>query len=1044
MRAGAFVAGSARQVVFQIAELLIGGRQTRIDEDAISADIAAALLFVIAERTADAYEASRLIVAPPPPGVRQQLALSIRQLARGRLARLADLDLEGYRPREVELTAGDASDLLYFRILEGLSLTAKDCLGRLGEPGLEQAQALFRQVKELAVVVQPDEQIPGMDRRARSASVLAGPHHLAGLLERAVGTLQTAAVVRIPTPGGVHERWRNWLLAEAERLPFIWENHQRAVATGYLDVGHSLVMTSPTGSGKTTLATLKIAATLCTGKTVVYLAPTHALVSQVERDLNARIGGLAQATSVEEALLEEIGQQLPDLAVLTPERCFALLTFAPELFRRVGLLVFDECHLLGVPRSTREGQAVGSFDRRSIDAMLCLLSFASINKESDYLLLSAMISNGADIADWLQTITGRGCIPFDDKWKPTRQLKACVIYDVKEMQQVALKLSDDFVQWAKPPKVAPASVKALALGTPMGLFSTGMGWNPGAHESLAFRELATGPLPFGVARRPSGWRLTANRNEVAAELAARFAASGLKTIVFCESAPTTGAVARRVNARLPQFPPERDKSQTAWRKKALEEVGAEAALYDAGGMPAAVHHGELLPEERLLAESLFKDRSSQVKVLAATSTLAQGLNLPCDVVILAGTDRIDESDPEETRRTDLLPHEILNALGRAGRAGLAAAGLAVVVPADPIVCDTDAKTVTTGSLLSVVFAEGDQCVPLTDPIASLYDHIVVYGTGKDEAAYFMKRLALSLGAERDGVETFDKFTRRSFGYFLKARGNLAAAEQWITERRQRLEQLIEAAREVSTRDWVTELAAKSGASPGFIAHLADAYGAAPLGSPDAYDWMVWLLNQLPAQDRDFDTFLRPDGVERVFGRGYSQAVEASDRRERARAGILTVLPGWFGSQPLVKLETTIVGFIRAHEGQVKRATPIDPKAKHARRFALRLAPDLSYLAGVLSQVARKLAEEAGSGGVPLAITQSLPQLVRRGFNSPYHLYLDRMMPGLSRRAIEQRFDLAARVIEREPSDDWDTVRHKLDIALLGGMLDDEPDTLLEV
>ena len=107
-------------------------------------------------------------------------------------------------------------------------------------------------------------------------------------------------------------------------------------------------MTSPTGSGKTTLAALKIAATITSGKTVLYLAPTHALVGQVECDLNERIGGLATAESVDDTTVVEKSFRPCRLAVVTPERCFALLTFAPELFTNVGLLVFDECHLLGL------------------------------------------------------------------------------------------------------------------------------------------------------------------------------------------------------------------------------------------------------------------------------------------------------------------------------------------------------------------------------------------------------------------------------------------------------------------------------------------------------------------------------------------------------------------------------------------------------------------------------------------------------------------------------------------------------------------------
>ena len=67
-------------------------------------------------------------------------------------------------------------------------------------------------------------------------------------------------------------------------------------------------------------------------------------------------------------------------------------------------------------------------------------------------------------------------------------------------------------------------------------------------------------------------------------------------------------------------------------------------------------------------EFLFRDRESGVNVLAATSTLAQGLNLPCEVVILAGTDRVDDSDPAETRRTALAARDDFKC-ARPGRPG---------------------------------------------------------------------------------------------------------------------------------------------------------------------------------------------------------------------------------------------------------------------------------------------------------------------------------------------------------------------------------------
>lgn len=1034
MRAAAFVAGSARQVVFQISQILATSPSTRVDEQAISADLAAALLFLISERTSDAFETSRLINTQGIRGIHGQVAIAVSNLARGQLERIVEIEPDRFRPRNLDLLNSSASDLLYFRLLEGLHLLARGCLGLTEFRAIDDARDVFAEVKSLSVYEVEDSESPEELSGLDAPSLYPGPHHLAGLLERAAGTLNDASVIRIPVPNGANaENWTNWVKVEAARYPFLWENHQRAVATQFLDFGQSLVMTSPTGSGKTTLSTLKIASTLCAGKTVVYLAPTHALVNQVEFDLTERLAGLARATSIEESLLEEIGQLLPDLAVLTPERCFALLTFAPELFKNVGLLVFDECHLLGVARPTA-GKVSAAFDRRSIDAMLCMLAFAGINRESDYLLLSAMLSNGADLAAWLPTISGRPCSSFDDKWKPTRQLKACVCYDWEEIAPVVEKLNADMRQRRSLPKSIPASVKSIAKASPVGLFSGGMGWHPDDPQSFAFKSLVDAPLALNLAGRkfPRRWVLTANRNEIAAELAIRFKKAGLKVVVFCESIPTTISVAKRINSALAAVNPSYDEAQLQWRKKLKEELGSSDAFYDAGDHPAAVHHGELLLEERLLAEHQFRSRLSGVDVLAATSTLAQGLNLPCEVVILAGTDRIDESDPDERKRTDLAPHEILNALGRAGRAGLAATGTAIVVPAENIYVDRASKTVEESPILETIFSTSDQCTPLADPITGLYDSIVVNGSNSGEADYLMKRLALSLKGSRPGIESFDDLTRRSFGFYLRSKVDSGAAELWLTERRQKLQSLISAATEDEAgRDWIDELAAKSGSSPKFIRSLSNAFEHAPLQSADASVWTAWLVGQLPVAESDFDNFLRPDDVERVFGRGYTSAVSIIDQRERARQAILVVLPEWFSGAPLNVIETKIVAFINANEGDVKRPTSVDSKAKRARRFTLRLVSHLSYLAGVLAQVASKAA--VANKTEPLAITQALPQLVRRGLNTPYHLYLDRQKPGQSRQAVEKEFKEVTEKIIRLPTDTWDQVRSNVDNARISSL-----------
>ncbi|RYF41562.1 MAG: DEAD/DEAH box helicase, partial [Cytophagaceae bacterium] len=326
-RSMAFVAGSARQVLGQIDRLVEREEHpTLLDGMAIGAEIAAALLFLIAERSSDAYEASRDIRAAGETNpIRRALILSVGRFARGQFEELDSIVLEDERSTSTD-PIETAVDVMYRELLRSLIILARVGLGLNGRRSIETAREIFDGVARAAVSTHSYE-LSSLAPPLRTTSVFGGPFHLASLLSKAIDGFENSMLVLLPTPAGAApEQWKEWLRSEAGRWPFLWENHRDAVATGYLDRGASLVMTTPTGSGKSTLATLKIVATLAGGKTVVYLAPTHALVSQIEDDLNKRLVSIAKVQSVENMGLNETVQSLPDVAVVTPERCFALLT----------------------------------------------------------------------------------------------------------------------------------------------------------------------------------------------------------------------------------------------------------------------------------------------------------------------------------------------------------------------------------------------------------------------------------------------------------------------------------------------------------------------------------------------------------------------------------------------------------------------------------------------------------------------------------------------------------------------------------------------
>ena len=88
-----------------------------------------------------------------------------------------------------------------------------------------------------------------------------------------------------------------------------------------------------------------------------------------------------------------------------------------------------------------------------------------------------------------------------------------------------------------------------------------------------------------------------------------------------------------------------------------------------------VHHGGLLPIVKELVEILFQ--RGLVKVLFATETFAMGVNMPARSVVFSETRK---NDGQQFR--NLLPGEYTQMSGRAGRRGLDATGVVIVVAND--------------------------------------------------------------------------------------------------------------------------------------------------------------------------------------------------------------------------------------------------------------------------------------------------------------------------------------------------------------------------
>lgn len=1008
-RAAAFVAASAHQILSRVREAAFD-RPTVVSSDAIGSSISATLLFLIADRAADAAEvAGQLRARGERRAVRRSLILSLRELVTGNLTALIERDLDGDSVAQDD-SREVATDLLLREcayVVQGLGQEARGSAA----PDFDVRSRLARVIRlsEASAV----EIELGSERIVHHQ--FAGPHHLATLLSRLVDGMQDAMLVRLPTPSGTQAKaWADWLLSQTQSRPFLWINHLKAVRTGYLNRGRSMVMTSPTGSGKTTLSVLKIAATLCAGESVVYLAPTHALVDQVETDMSSQIGGLEAVSVVEDVALEELGERLPPFSVMTPERCLALMGFAPKLFDKVGLLVFDEFHLISADHPNTSSKV----SARAIDAMLALLTFLRNRREADLLLLSAMVANGAEIARWLRGVTGREVEAFDDPWKPTRQLRCCVIYDHFDVSQAALQALKEKSKAAK--KRVPAQ--------PLGLFSLISGWHPKRPEKLVIQALTNRRPP--LVKNARG-RLTSNRNEVAAQIAADYASVGKRVIVFCSDTKACGSVADQINGLLTSATIKLDETQEEMRKSVLKDVGSVEATFDPAGRRAAVHHGDLLPLERRLTESVFRVRRDiesedlGLDVIAATSTIAQGLNLPCDVVILAGTDRSAVDDPSGNPRSDLRPHEILNALGRAGRAAYAATGLAIVVPAQPIRVEKENLALPAEGILKIVFSEQDACEEIYDPIELLLDRIEVSADPDPKVQSIIRRLSAVTTAGESG---FEDIVRRSLGFFRRKEADAQRADRWLERRRAALKAAEEQLEDPPVLDWHREIAVRNGIPPTLIERLVQGFDQAPVDKTATEDWINWLLGVVAEHPLDLTIFVRETALESVFGRAYTNTTKPKATAKRILGALQTLVSMWCGGRTLVEIEAWLLSFVRKHEGTVKQQANQSSTAQRARRFAIRIAPDLGFLCGVLGQI---VAHKAAEGdGTMLPAIDMLSQMVRAGDYDRHHAALRQMTTAASRVDTFESCLALRGHFKAGPSAEMDVVRDEVTTAIL--------------
>ncbi len=170
----------------------------------------------------------------------------------------------------------------------------------------------------------------------------------------------------------------------------LYPPQEAAVKAGVLE-GRSLVISSPTASGKTLIAMMAAYKKIKAGRKVVYLTPLRALASEkyVEFKQLERFGmRCAIGTGDFDASGEVLGKF--DLLVLTNEKFDSILRHGVSWLPAVGLFVSDEVHL------------AGSGDRGPTLEMI-LTKVIHLGLDAQLISLSATISNAGQLATWLKS-----------------------------------------------------------------------------------------------------------------------------------------------------------------------------------------------------------------------------------------------------------------------------------------------------------------------------------------------------------------------------------------------------------------------------------------------------------------------------------------------------------------------------------------------------------------------------------------------------------------------------------------------------------------
>lgn len=565
---------------------------------------------------------------------------------------------------------------------------------------------------------------------------------------------------------------------------------------GLLDqANRAVVVDMPTSGGKTALAQFRILQALNQfsqdGGWVAYIAPTRALVSQITRRLRAdfapigikveQLTGAIEIDAFESDILT--GSSGFQVLISTPEK-FQLVIRNKKISRPLALVVMDEA------------QNIEDEDR-GLRVELLLATIKQEKPKANFLLLMPFVPNAKDLAQWLGGEAGKSISLSTSAWKPNERIVGT--FGINKHEGEGAKRGD----W---------TLNFETLTTTQGSIHL-----RGIHQIGGVRPLKR--LSF----------TNANTLTIQAGAMAKAFSSKGTSIAVAQKIPDAWSLARTLRDEMEVLAdiPE----DVALVQRFLQtEVSSQFELIDMLSRGIAVHHAGLPAEALSLIEWLTE--CGHIRVLCATTTIAQGLNFPVSSVFLASR--------KYPYGNEMSHRAFWNLAGRAGRVQHGSIGVVGIASGGDPNEIREYVSQATGSLVSRMISlleemeQNGKALDLTQVIH------------QDQWTDFRSYVA-HLWNEKKNLDLViaeaEQLLRNTFGYSsLRGRGD--------QESRAKADAVLEA-----TKTYVKELANQPQ-----NAALADATGFSPEGVRTAFMELQQLENKLNPADWRPESLFGEQGV----------------------------------------------------------------------------------------------------------------------------------------------------------------------------------------